>query len=227
MARRSSSCALGADHRKWHVISAKLRLCTIRRIVIREMSAMQDLQQNKGKGRIVSLTYLLHGAGYYLKSWLSLSFSKNIPLSLWNPKVHHCVHKSPPLDPILSQPNRVRTIKWKLILCLMKHRLTKTCWGNGSIAPCIFDLVTRWRWVVSFMPRLLYPRDYSSRYPLDRTAVQKCKFAGPSVPTHIQTERSQLRGYIQKFPDWVDNEINNSNKHSLRSNTKGYGGKTH
>jgi hypothetical protein len=25
----------------------------------------------------------------------------------------------------------------------------------------------------------------------------------------------------QKFPDWVDNEINNNNKHSLRSNTKG------
>jgi hypothetical protein len=31
---------------------------------------------------------------------------------------------------------------------------------------------------------------------------------------------------LQKFPDGVDNEINN-NKHSLRSNTKGYGGKTH
>jgi hypothetical protein len=37
-----------------------------------------------------------------------------------------------------------------------------------------------------------------------------------------------VRGYIQKFPDWVDNEINNSNdKLSLRSNKKGYGGKTH
>jgi hypothetical protein len=39
---------------------------------------------------------------------------------------------------------------------------------------------------------------------------------------------SDVRGCIQKFPDWVDNEINNnSNKHPLRSNTKGYGGKTH
>jgi hypothetical protein len=37
---------------------------------------------------------------------------------------------------------------------------------------------------------------------------------------------STVRGCIQKFPDWVDNEINN-NKHSLRSNTKDYGGKTH
>jgi hypothetical protein len=36
-----------------------------------------------------------------------------------------------------------------------------------------------------------------------------------------------IRGYIQKFPDRVDNEINNNNKHSLRINTKGYGGKTH
>jgi hypothetical protein len=36
--------------------------------------------------------------------------------------------------------------------------------------------------------------------------------------------RRHLRGRIQKFPDWVDNEIYSySNKHSLRSNTKGYG----
>jgi hypothetical protein len=37
----------------------------------------------------------------------------------------------------------------------------------------------------------------------------------------------ELRRCIQKFPEWVGNEINNNNKHSLRSNTKGYGGKTH
>jgi hypothetical protein len=36
-----------------------------------------------------------------------------------------------------------------------------------------------------------------------------------------------IRECIQKFPDWVNNEINNNNRHSLRSNTKGYGGKTH
>jgi hypothetical protein len=31
-----------------------------------------------------------------------------------------------------------------------------------------------------------------------------------------------------KFPDCVENEINRNNtKHSLRSNTEGYGGKTH
>jgi hypothetical protein len=36
-----------------------------------------------------------------------------------------------------------------------------------------------------------------------------------------------VRGCIQKFPDWFDNEIYAyNNKHSLRSNTKYYGGKT-
>jgi hypothetical protein len=38
----------------------------------------------------------------------------------------------------------------------------------------------------------------------------------------------QVQGYVQKFLDWVNNEINNSNnKHSLRSNTKGHVSKTH
>jgi hypothetical protein len=33
---------------------------------------------------------------------------------------------------------------------------------------------------------------------------------------------------IQKFPEWLDNEIYAyNNKHSLRSNKNGYGGKTH
>jgi hypothetical protein len=37
-----------------------------------------------------------------------------------------------------------------------------------------------------------------------------------------------VRGCIQKFPDRFDNEIYAyNNKHSLRSNTKDYGGKTH
>jgi hypothetical protein len=37
---------------------------------------------------------------------------------------------------------------------------------------------------------------------------------------------SDIQGCVQKFPDWIDNEINN-NKHSLRRNTKGYDGKNH
>jgi hypothetical protein len=37
----------------------------------------------------------------------------------------------------------------------------------------------------------------------------------------------KVRGCVQKFPDSVDNEIHNNNKHSFRSNTKDYGNKTH
>jgi hypothetical protein len=40
--------------------------------------------------------------------------------------------------------------------------------------------------------------------------------------------RENIRGCIQKFPDWVDNEIYAYLwYYSLRSNTKGYGGKIH
>jgi len=41
-------------------------------------------------------------------------------------------------------------------------------WGSGGTNPLIPNRGTRWRWVVSFMPRLLYPRNKSPRYPLDR-----------------------------------------------------------
>jgi hypothetical protein len=44
----------------------------------------------------------------------------------------------------------------------------KAYWGSGGIAPLILDLGTRWRWVVSFTPRPLYPQGKSPWYPLNR-----------------------------------------------------------
>jgi len=44
----------------------------------------------------------------------------------------------------------------------------KAYWGSRGIASRILDLVTRWRWVVSFTPQPLYIQERSSRYPLDR-----------------------------------------------------------
>jgi hypothetical protein len=56
----------------------------------------------------------------------------------------------------------------KLSLCLTKHHAMKTYTGSGGIAPRILDLGTRWRGMVSFTPRPLYPQGKNSRYPLDR-----------------------------------------------------------
>jgi hypothetical protein len=42
------------------------------------------------------------------------------------------------------------------------------CWESAGIAPRILDFDTRWKWVVSFMPRPLYPQEKSPWYPLDR-----------------------------------------------------------
>jgi hypothetical protein len=53
--------------------------------------------------------------------------------------------------------NWLCTVKVKLSLFLTKHHATKY-WGSGGIVPRI-NLCTRGRWVVSFTPRPLYPRE--------------------------------------------------------------------
>jgi hypothetical protein len=57
----------------------------------------------------------------------------------------------------------------KLSLCLINYALRdEGVWGSGCIDSHFLDLGTSWRWVVSFTPRPLYPREKSPRYPLDR-----------------------------------------------------------
>jgi hypothetical protein len=43
----------------------------------------------------------------------------------------------------------------------------KAYWESGGMSPRILKLGTRWRWVVSFKLRSLYPQGKSPRYPLD------------------------------------------------------------
>jgi hypothetical protein len=61
-------------------------------------------------------------------------------------------------------------VKVKLSLCFFLNWAPRHegVLGSGGIAPCILDLGTRWRWVVSFMPRSLYPQGKSPWYSLDR-----------------------------------------------------------
>jgi hypothetical protein len=59
------------------------------------------------------------------------------------------------------------------------------------------------------------------------------KLGGPHKQFSLFNDAVSIAEFIwdcsqKKFPDWFDNEINNNkNKHSFRSNKKGYGGKTH
>jgi hypothetical protein len=68
-------------------------------------------------------------------------------------------------------------------------------WGSGTVAPRILDLGSRWRWVVSFTPRLLYPQGKRPWYPLDRRLggaqsrsghgdEKFSAFAGTRIPDH-------------------------------------------
>jgi hypothetical protein len=49
--------------------------------------------------------------------------------------------------------NETVKVKVKLSLCLTKHHAMETYWGAEVELHAIFDLGTRWRWMISFTPR--------------------------------------------------------------------------
>jgi hypothetical protein len=59
-------------------------------------------------------------------------------------------------------------VKVKLFLCFHWAPRPEGVWGSRGIAPCIFDLGTRWRWVFRFTLRPLYSQGKSYWYPLGR-----------------------------------------------------------
>ena len=68
------------------------------------------------------LTYSTVQSPSWEANWFAAS--QEIPLILWNPKVHYRIHKRPPPVPILGQPNPVHIptiISWRSILILSTH----------------------------------------------------------------------------------------------------------
>jgi len=71
-------------------------------------------------------TYLLAQSMEQSPSWEDDRFltSQEIPCTLWNPKVHYCIHKCPPPVPILSQLDLVHIphpTSWRSFLILSSH----------------------------------------------------------------------------------------------------------
>jgi hypothetical protein len=102
----------------------------------------------------------------------------------------HCKYKSTVADCC-----RIRSIAVKTVTLQTSHRSLKTyplrnkaphhegVWENGVIPPCILNFCTRWRWVVSFTPRLLYPGK--------RSHVTNCigVWVGPKVSLNAVEKR--------------------------------------
>jgi hypothetical protein len=74
------------------------------------------------------------------------------------------------VQPCTKAQNSFKTkVKLKLSLWFnWAPRHGGVLWKTEGITPCILDLDTTWRWVVSFMLRSLYLQGKSLWYPLDR-----------------------------------------------------------
>jgi len=52
----------------------------------------------------------------------------------------------------------------KTYLLLNQAPRHEAVWGSGDTAPRVINIGTRWIWMVSFTPQLLYPQRKSSWY---------------------------------------------------------------
>jgi hypothetical protein len=86
----------------------------------------------------------------------------------------------------------------------------KTYWGNVGIAPRIFDLGTRWRWVVSFTPLPHYPQGKSRKYSLGRRLGGPQSRYGHMPKSKIPSPRREsnrripvVQPVVSRYTDWA------------------------
>jgi hypothetical protein len=73
---------------------------------------------------------------------------------------HHGMARPRVVGGVILQMWRLQLkVKCKWFLCLTKNHIMKVYWVREGIAPRILNLDAKWRLVVSFTPRPLYPRE--------------------------------------------------------------------
>jgi hypothetical protein len=58
-------------------------------------------------------------------------------------------------------------IRIKMTACFIKHHTMKK-YGGVDLVPCILTIDTGWKWVLTFVPWLIYVWGKSPDYQLDR-----------------------------------------------------------
>jgi hypothetical protein len=94
-------------------------------------------------------------------------------------------------------------------------------WGSWGIAPLSLNLVTRWRWVVSFMPWPLYSWGKCPQYPLNRKLCghvgkeRNLAAAGPSnpQPNHCSDWATPARVPNQNYQTGMQTEHTRTSTH--------------
>jgi hypothetical protein len=83
----------------------------------------------------------------------------------------------------------------------------KMSWGSGGIAPRIFELGSRWRWVVSLTPRPLYLQGKNPWYPFDRRLGGPQSRSGrggeEKFPATAGNRTPIVHSVAQRYTDWA------------------------
>jgi len=127
----------------------------------------------------LSMTWSFHG-NRVIKNhvvWPATSLWKLRP-TFWGPSVTIFIPWSvKPVMCLIAVDDFIHLGVWNIKLSLYTM---KGVWMYGGIAQFIPNLVTRWRWVVSFMLCLLWPWGQRPWYPLNMRLGGPQSWSGPS-----------------------------------------------